>query len=127
MMRLLISALLAPVIAITLFMAPEVVAYNPFASTCEKAPNSPTCQQIKANGSQNPITDVIATAANIIAVLTGIIAVIMIIVGGFTFITSGGNAESVASARRTITYALVGAVVVALSWTIIRFITDKLL
>jgi hypothetical protein len=71
--------------------------------------------------------NIINSAANILAVITGIGAVIMIIIGGLTMVTSAGRSESVATARRRIIYSLVGLVVVALSWAIIRFITDKLI
>ncbi|PJC22634.1 hypothetical protein CO059_02105, partial [candidate division WWE3 bacterium CG_4_9_14_0_2_um_filter_48_10] len=55
------------------------------------------------------------TVINVISIVVGIIAVIMIIVGGFRYITSGGKQESVAGAKTTILYALIGLVIVALA------------
>ncbi|MBX4197631.1 pilin [Candidatus Saccharibacteria bacterium] len=55
----------------------------------------------------------------------GVIAVIMIIVGGFRYITSGGNPESTKSARNTILYAIIGLVVVALAQIIVRFVLSS--
>jgi uncharacterized protein YxeA len=99
---------------------------------CKNNPDAPTCQQAQNEGSDtnNRVTgpkNIINSAANILAVITGIGAVIMIIIGGLTMVTSAGRSESVATARRRIIYSLVGLVVVALSWAIIRFITDKLI
>jgi len=92
---------------------------------CKDHPDAPTCQNVSAQKT-NPVIDIINSAANIIAVITGVIGILMIILGGFTMVTSGGNTEAVTNSRRRITYALVGMVIVALSWTIIRFITDKI-
>jgi hypothetical protein len=72
----------------------------------------------------NSVLKVINTAANILAMITGVYAVIMVMVGGFSIITSGGNAEKVAAGRRRIIYALVGIVVVALAWVITSFIIN---
>jgi hypothetical protein len=66
-------------------------------------------------------------ALDIIAVVTGIAAVVVIILGGLTMATSGGNTEAVANARRRVLYSLVGLVVVALAWTILTFLTNKLI
>lgn len=92
---------------------------------------SPVCKNKKAPAN-NPITNTINKAATIIASLTGVAAVIMLIIGGFNYITAGGAApgqragdpNKVATAKRQITYSLVGLVVVALAWVFTRFITS---
>lgn len=86
--------------------------------------SSPVCQ---SQGTQtDPVIHIINVAANIIALLTGIAAVILIIVSGLTMVASGGNQEAVANSRKRITAAIIGLVIVALAWTITRFITDRL-
>ena len=84
--------------------------------------NSPICQ---TSPSTNPINDKIKVAADIVALLTGVAAVIFIILGGITMITSAGNAEAIANARKRITYAVIGLVIVALAWVVVAFVTDK--
>lgn len=123
------------------FFAASAAAFNPFCTTdssgacvsgpCKDNPKAPTCQQAANQGgnSTNRLTgtgNIINSAADILAVVTGIGAVIMIIIGSLTLATSGGNAEAVAGARRRIIYSLIGLVVVALAWSITRFITDRL-
>lgn len=73
----------------------------------------------------NSLNDTIATAINIISVIVGIVAVIMIIVAGFRYVTSGGDTESVASAKKTLLYAVIGLIVVALAQTIVRFVLKR--
>lgn len=100
-----------------------------FGQACNGA-NSNVCTQAKQQGTTDPIAGpngVISVAANVIAVVTGVIAVIMIIIGGLRYATAAGNAEQAAGARRQIIYALIGIVVVALAWTITRFVVDKVI
>jgi hypothetical protein len=46
----------------------------------------------------------------------------MLILGGFKYLTSGGNPENAASAQKTITYAILGIVLIALSYLILLII-----
>ena len=54
--------------------------------------------------------------------LAGILLFIMLLAGGFKFITSGGDPKSLESAKKTLTYAIGGIALVALSYLILRFI-----
>lgn len=99
---------------------------------CASNPNAPTCQQATDQGSasSNRLTgkgNIINVASDILALAAGIAAVIIIIVGGLTMVTSGGNTEAMAGARRRIIASIIGLVIVALAWTLTRFITDKLI
>jgi hypothetical protein len=59
---------------------------------------------------------------NIFSWVVGVVSVIMIIFGGFKYITSGGDAGKVTSAKNTILYALVGLVIAALAQVIVLFV-----
>jgi hypothetical protein len=77
----------------------------------------------------NPLTGnngVILKAANIVAFLGGVAAVILIIIGGFRYITSNGDAGSVSSAKSTIINSLIGLVIIALARSILGFVISKL-
>ena len=52
----------------------------------------------------------------------GIVLFIMLIVGGFRYITAGGDPKGIEGARKTLTYAIAGMVLVALAFLIIQFI-----
>ena len=62
----------------------------------------------------------IVTAALIFA---GITAVIFIIIAGYKFMTSGGDPKQVEGARKTMTYAILGLILILLSFAIVRFIS----
>jgi Type IV secretion system pilin len=71
------------------------------------------------------VDNAIQAGINLFSVVVGIIAVIMIIIGGFKYITSGGDSGKIGSAKSTIIYALVGLVIVALAQVIVRFVIVK--
>lgn len=74
------------------------------------------------------IPKVAADATTLASVLTwvymimGILAVVFIIVGGIRYALSGGEADGVKRAKNTITYAIVGLVLVILAYTITQFV-----
>jgi len=53
----------------------------------------------------------------------GITLFIMLLVGGFQFITAGGDPKAVEGAKKTLTYAIIGIVAIAASFLILRFIS----
>ncbi|MDB5183211.1 MAG: rane protein [Candidatus Saccharibacteria bacterium] len=61
----------------------------------------------------------------ILSWVVGVLSVIMVIVGGFKYITSGGDSTKVGSAKNTILYAVVGLVIVAMAQVIVRFTINK--
>ncbi|MGH7158299.1 MAG: pilin [Candidatus Saccharimonadales bacterium] len=69
---------------------------------------------------------VIEVGLNLLSVIIGIIAVVMIMVGGFKYITAGGDSGNITSAKHTIIYAVIGLVVVALAQFIVQFVLDKI-
>lgn len=55
----------------------------------------------------------------------GAIAMIMIVIGGFKYITSLGNAQNIAKAKDTILYAIIGLVVCVMGYSIVTFVLGK--
>jgi hypothetical protein len=52
----------------------------------------------------------------------GIVLFILLIVGGFKFITSGGDPKAVEGAKKTLTYAIGGLIVILVSYLILVLI-----
>lgn len=53
----------------------------------------------------------------------GVVALFIIIWGGYKFMTSGGDPKQLDTARKTLTYAIIGLIIVFLSFFIINFIS----
>ena len=71
------------------------------------------------------ISDIVPIIANIIKLLAPAVAIavfVMILIAGFQFLTSGGDPKSVAAARTTLTYAILGAILVVVVWLILTLI-----
>ena len=82
-------------------------------------------QTAQGNTSDIPLTTQIANITNTMLFAIGVVAVIMLIVGGFRYIFSGGNSQSVNAAKDTILYAVIGIVVAILAYAIVNFILGQ--
>jgi cytochrome bd-type quinol oxidase subunit 2 len=73
----------------------------------------------------NTLNEKIAQIINILSAIIGVVAVFMIIYAGFRYITSGGSEKGIETAKKTIMYALIGLVIVALAQLIVRFVVKS--
>lgn len=111
----LLFLLSGPVLAVS--VVPEGICNIPNARR-----DNPACQQTV---NEDPISKTIGNVTRFIAGIIGAVAVIMIIYGGFRYITSGGDSNAVASARKTITWAAIGLVVTVLAAVIVQFVVNN--
>jgi hypothetical protein len=112
---LLIAVLLVGVLFLT-------VTPHTFADT-----SADICNGLQLTGQQNcsdktSLTGVVKKVISILSIVVGVTAVIFVIVGGFKFITSSGDASKAASARNTIIYAIVGLIVAILAQVIVSYV-----
>ncbi len=63
-----------------------------------------------------------ANAIIAIAALVGVALFIMLVVGGFKFLLSGGDQKQLESAKNTLTYAVLGLVVIVVAFLILKTI-----
>ncbi len=73
------------------------------------------------------VVDTVIFVLNSFVGLSALVAVIMIIVSGYLFITSAGDADKIQKAQGTITAAVVGLVIVFLARTLIVFLIENIL
>jgi hypothetical protein len=66
--------------------------------------------------------DVFASIVGVLLGLSGVALFLMLIVGGYKLITSGDNPQNAEIAKKTITYAIGGMVLIASAYLILRFI-----
>jgi cytochrome bd-type quinol oxidase subunit 2 len=74
---------------------------------------------------QTQATKIIGAFINVFSVIVGVAAVVMIIMAGMKFITSSGDPGKIANARTTLTYAIVGLVVVAFAQSLVYFVLAR--
>jgi len=71
------------------------------------------------------LSDLEVVFANIVAAILGFAGIalfILLIIGGFKYITAGGDPKAVDGAKKTLTYAIAGFVLIASAFLILRFI-----
>lgn len=79
----------------------------------------------ESNQAANSLEKVVKLIVSILSLVIGVAAVIMMMVAGFRFMTSGGDASKVNSAKNTMLYAVVGLFVAAVAQMIVRFVLKK--
>jgi hypothetical protein len=77
-------------------------------------------------GAANP-KDVAVNIIHIVLGFLGLIAVIMILIGGFKWMTAGGNEDSVGEAKKIIIAAVIGLVIILAAWAITNFVITEFL
>lgn len=69
--------------------------------------------------------DAMTSILNTVYTWGGIIAVLIIIIAGYTFVTSSGDAAGVKKAKNAILYSVIGLVVIILAFTITNFVIGR--
>ena len=84
--------------------------------------------ETKLPGGQNAgLVDIVISIINIILTFLAILFVILIIYGGFTYMTAGGSSEKTKKAIGIIRDAVIGVIIIALSYAIVNFVIIKIL
>jgi len=77
-------------------------------------------------GQRDP-RDIVARVIRIILGFLGIVAVIIILLGGFKWMTAGGNEDKVTEARKLIVSGVIGLVIIMAAFGIAQFVISGLL
>ncbi|QQS60420.1 hypothetical protein IPN41_00325 [Candidatus Falkowbacteria bacterium] len=77
-------------------------------------------------GDEDP-RDIAASVIRILLGFLGMIAVVIILLGGFKWMTAGGNEEKVGEARKLIIQGAVGLIIILAAFGIANFVINNLL
>lgn len=89
----------------------------------ELALTLPGGEQVTSTGVPNvTISPVIQFALGTVFVIAVLLALFLLVFGGISFIASGGEKEKIVKARLRITYAIVGLIIIFLSFFIVNLI-----
>ena len=72
------------------------------------------------------LRETIASIINVALSLLGIVAVVIILAGGFTWMTAGGNEENVEKAKKLIIAGIVGLAIILSAYAIANFVIKSL-
>lgn len=74
------------------------------------------------SGGQTGLRGIVLTIVNFFLTFLGLLAVIMVIYGGFLYVSSAGNEENVNKAKKILLYAVLGIVVIIISFALVNTI-----
>ncbi len=72
-------------------------------------------------------SELILGVINILLAIVGMLAVLFVIIGGIRYVTAHGNEEQAEGAKKTILHAVIGIILVILSFAIITIIANALI
>ena len=92
-------------------------------------PTSPVEQGVTtySNGVVRDVADYIQVVYNFLISIVGMVAAVMMIIGGFEYLTSAGDAGKIGAARKRITDAVIGLVLALGSYALLNTINPALL
>ena len=76
---------------------------------------------VNAGISNDVVANTISRAIVYILGFSAAIATVFLIFGGIKYVVSQGNSESIEGAKHTIMYSIIGLVVIALSYVIVKY------
>lgn len=74
----------------------------------------------------NSLQETIAIFINVILGFLGIVAFIIILLGGFKWMTSGGDEDKIGEAKKLMGAGVVGMAIVLAAWAIASFVINQL-
>ncbi len=105
-------------------LAIALLAYNYFGvdlANAQLISSSDSPENItSATGGEGSFRTLARTIVNFFLYFLGFLATVMIIYGGILYVTSAGNDENVQKAKKILMYAIVGIVVILLSFAIVN-------
>jgi len=72
------------------------------------------------------LDDAVVGLINVMLGFLGLIAVVIILIGGFRWMTAGGNEDKVGQARKTIFAGIIGLAIILFAWGITIFVVQQL-
>src|SRR3989339_167027 len=106
------------------FLIPHVSVSNVLAQDTDTFGVAPIDQDILLTNTD--IRVVVVKIINTILGLLGLIALSLILYAGFVIMTSGGQEDKIAQARKTLINAVIGLVIILSAWAIVRFVFNAL-
>ncbi len=74
----------------------------------------------------NTISEVMINITNYVLGFITVIAVLMLIWGGIRYLTAAGDEAMVESAKHTITYAIIGLIIVAVAYAVVVVVVNTI-
>jgi len=108
----------AQVLLVSLLMFAPLLTAHGINIGIECDPAKQNCQNITS------VNQLIKTVINWLLAIAFAVAVLFLIIGGFQYITSAGNEEAAEKGKGTAVNALIGIVIIVLSYVIVNVVAN---
>jgi len=120
------KSLLSILVAVFVTAGALAVAPHAFAQVVDPTSGLSSFAEQAGFSTGDGLTITIARLIRTVMGILGILAVILILVGGFKYMTSGGNDEKIKSAKKLFSSAIIGLVIILSAFAIVQFILGQL-
>ena len=69
---------------------------------------------------------IVVNLINLVLGFLALIAVVIILIGGFEWMTAGGNDDKVKTAQNRLKYGLIGLVIIFVAWGVVTYVLSTL-
>lgn len=117
------------VLAMLLVLAVPAFAALPAQAQVDPFGNDTLRDTVNSNlglGNRDP-REIAASVINILMGFLGIVAVVIILIGGFKWMTAGGNEDKITESKKMITAGIIGLLIILAAWGITIFVLNALL
>jgi hypothetical protein len=105
----------------------KIAKYLPFIYLLGTLPLAVSAQTSTSSGfTIDTILEILKRVLSWFTAIVGIFAILMLLYAAFLFLTSAGNEEKTATAKKTLLYAVIGIAVAILAYVAIGFVSNLL-
>ncbi len=123
MLKKIVAVVLGLVFGMGLLLAPMQTAYADEDNKCVKTSIlGKDGQYCDEDGNGSGIFLILGIVVNILTMGIGVLATLGIVISGFQYITSGGNPQQMAKAKRRIIEIVIGLVVYGVMWVFLQWL-----
>lgn len=127
-----VAFIVAAIVAASLFFVQPAFGQNAPAPVLAQPGNDPFSLGAFGNaspilrGNNKTLPETIGSIINVALSLLGVVAVVIILIGGFKWMTAGGNDEKVGEARKLIFSGIIGLAIILSAFSIAKFVLNSL-
>lgn len=111
--------------AVTGIIHPTLAAARPFGAFEQPLPGFPATIDAFVNGEQRPLIKYMTWMINFITAAITAGALLIIVIGGYTYMTAGGDGKKVETAKTYIRAALLSIILALVAFLVLNFISPQ--
>ena len=109
-------------LTLLVLVTPVMVAADPDPYGTSKIGNI----NVPKPAGDDALPTIVVNLINLVLGFLALIAVVIILIGGFEWMTAGGNDDKVKTAQNRLRYGLIGLVIIFVAWGVVTYVLSTL-